>query len=347
MFPDPSEDPWYEVFVSMPLSWVEDSRSSELKLARPLNVTCYRYASEDMIRKILGRTMSIWPNPLYPAVQESLSMKLSTRSSGSRQFYGRDATRILAETPIVGWFISNGSETLNQAILSGDINDAVEAVDPTASGQSDRVPLSNVFMEFSPLDNPDWYRVGDAESDVQQLRALWLVSHDDRFGIYLFAQRVMSRDVEMLAAGPFEYVFDADRAAFWRRDPDKGFAVKVRWDRPADRAFKIALSVLRFLSPVTKADPFPVQHAQREDGTYVMTIPVRGAVARLKRVMEPVSNQHWYLLKDSRTNEAFFPGSEASYLGTLELELAVPWPEADAGYVRSIIPRELKASDGA
>jgi hypothetical protein len=124
--------------------------------------------------------------------------------------------------------------------------------------------------------------------------------------------------------------------------------VKVRWDRLVEEAFRIAVTLLRFLSPVTKADPFPVQHARREDGRYVMTVPVRGAVARLKRVVEPVSNQDWYLLKDWLTNEPFLPGSEASYLGTLELELPVAWPEADAGYVRSIIPpRELTFADGA
>lgn len=246
----------------------------------------------------------------------------------------------------MGWFIRNGSEAWNQAVLSGDIKDAVEVVDPMRSDRSGRVSLGNVFMEFSPLDNPDWYHVGGAESDVQQLRVLWLVSHDNHFGIYLFVQRIMSRDVKMLSAGPFEYVFDADSAVFWRRDPDRGFCVKVGWDRRVDEAFRIALSLLRFLSPVTKADPFPVQHARREDGIYVMRVPVRGAVARLKRVVEPVSNQHWYLMKDWLTNEPFFPGSEASYLGTLELELPVAWPEVDAGYVRSIIPSELKFADG-
>ena len=338
MFPDPSQDPWYDLFTSVPLTWVGDSGGNDLKLARPLAVTCYRYDSKDKLGKILGRTLFVKPTPFYPAVQEGLLIKLSSRSSGSRVFHGKDATRILVETPIVSWFVRDAPETWNEAILSGDMCESVEAIVSCESGPRDRVQLTNVFMEFGPLDNPDWYRVREGEADFQQLRGLWLLSHDDHFGLYLIAQRISSGDVTPLLAGPFEYVFDVARSCFWRRDPNKGFAVKVGWDRAADKAFRIGLSVLRFLSPVAKSDPFPLRQTRREDGMYNMTVPVRGSVARLKRVREPISKQYWYLLKDSRTNEPFFPGSEASCLGTLELELSVPWPEIDADYIRRTIP---------
>jgi hypothetical protein len=36
MFPDPSQDPWYDLFLTIPLTWVVDSGSGRLKLGRPL-----------------------------------------------------------------------------------------------------------------------------------------------------------------------------------------------------------------------------------------------------------------------------------------------------------------------
>jgi hypothetical protein len=131
MFPDPSEDPWYDVFVSMPLTWAVDSTTNNLKLARPLAVTCYRYDAEERTQQICRRAKLIMPNPVYDAaIRENLSIELSTRSSGPRSFGVNDATRIVVETPIVSWFLNSGPEMWNQAILSGDMTDAAQGFDP-------------------------------------------------------------------------------------------------------------------------------------------------------------------------------------------------------------------------
>jgi hypothetical protein len=102
------------------------------------------------------------------------------------------------------------------------------------------------------------------------------------------------------------------------------------------------MTIRRFLSPDAKCDPVPLRYNRREkDGMYLITVPVRRAVARLKPVLEPKTKQPWYVLRDSRTNRPFFPGSELSCLGTLELELPEPWPKADANYVRETIAKGL------
>jgi len=343
LFPDPSEDPWYEVFVSMPLTWLVDSDTNKLKLACPLAVTCYRYGSEDKTQQICGRTKFVTPNPVYGAVQENLSIRLSSESSASPEFWAKDATRILVETPIVSWLLRAGPEMWNQAILSGDMVDAIESFD--SRSQSERVPLTSVFMEFSPLDNTDWRHIGEADSDVQPLRALWLVSRAGRFGLCLFTQRVTVCDANLCyATEPFEYVFEEGSRAFWRRDPDKALFVKAEWSRLRDRAFWIALSMLRFLSPIAKTDPFPLEQRCRGDGTYVMTLPIRRAVARLMRATEANGDRHWYVPRDMVTNAPFFFAPAMPCVDVLQLESSVPWPQVDASNIRRLIAQQCDSA---
>jgi hypothetical protein len=197
-------------------------------------------------------------------------------------------------------------------------------------------------MELSPLDNTDWRHVREADYDVQPLRALWLLSHDDRFGLYLFVQRITVHDAPLLAAGPFEYAFDQGSTAFWRRDPNKALLVKAEWSQLRDRAFWIALSVLRFLSPIAKADPSPLKQQLRDDGTYVMTIPIRRATARLMRVTEPEGSRHWYVLRDAVTNAPFFFATAMPCADVLQLESAVPWPQVDASDIRRMIAERFQ-----
>jgi hypothetical protein len=177
MFPDPSQDPWYDLFLSIPLTWVVAGGKGRLELGRPLPVTCYRYQSNDKTREVLARPKCITPNPVYPVVADDLSMSITSTSSGVRRFHAQDATRILFEAPVLNWLLRVGSEKWNPGILGSDLTDAVEAVNLIDSSLSERVALTNVFMEFSPLENTDWYRIRGTEPDVQSLRALWLVVH--------------------------------------------------------------------------------------------------------------------------------------------------------------------------
>ena len=43
-----------------------------------------------------------------------------------------------------------------------------------------------------------------------------------------------------------------------------------------------------------------------------MTIPIRGAVARLMEVTEANIDRHWYIPQDALTTKPFFPGAVAA-----------------------------------
>lgn len=142
------------------------------------------------------------------------------KPSGTREFRVNEATRILLETPVLNWFLTYDADMWNQAILASDMSERVDALFPT-SGPS-QMPLTNVFIEFSPLENTDWGHLTDrADYDVQPLRAVWLVRDGAHFGFYLFPQQIVARNAKNYGAGPFVYAFDTDSGVFWRQDPGK------------------------------------------------------------------------------------------------------------------------------
>jgi hypothetical protein len=308
---------------------------NSLKLGRPLEVTCYRYDSPKQIDEITDRTKFITPSPVYPVVSKILSGKAA--SMDSCDFHLKDATRILMETPILGWFLTYESGMWNQDVLNGERSEVVEIFDRTACSRSEPVSLTNVFIEFSPLENTDWHRLRQLDSDVQPLRALWLVSQENRFRLHLFPQKVNAQEAPLHAAGPFEYVFDGRSGVFWRRNPGATAHQKANWDTTSDKAFFVALTILRFLSPTVKIDPAPIKQTICDDGTHVITIPIRQASARLMRVMEAKSDRHWYVPRDVQTNEPFFFTSSMACLDVLQFESMVPWPHVDAAKIRRLI----------
>ena len=340
LFPDPSEDPWYSFFLSVPLTWIVEAGSRTLKLSRPLEVASYFYSSKTKIGEISRRTKFISPNPFYPAIEEGLSMNLSR----SREFRLSEATRILFEVPLLHWFLTYSADMWNQAILAGDMSEQVDALPPTSGAA--HVPLTNVFLEFSPLENTDWdHLTGKVDYDIQPLRAVWLVRDGSQFGFYLFPQQVTALQAKNYGAGPFVYAFDQNLSVFSRRDPGKTTLVKADWQIPRDKAFWIALAVLRFLSPIPKCDPSPRERIAQSNGNSLMTIPIRGAVARLMEVTEASSDRYWYVPRDASTTKPFFPGAVTATVEVLQLEVTGSWSQADAAHLRRLLQERFSQSN--
>ncbi len=336
LFPDPSEDPWYRSFLSIPLTWVVDPESRVLKLARPLEIASYFYSSKTKREEITTHHAKfISPNPFYPAAEQSLSMN----PSGSREFRFSEATRILFEAPIIHWFLRYTPDMWNQAILADDMSDEVDAFGHTP--ETPRILLTSVYMEFSPLENTDWGSLtGETDYSVQLLRALWLVRDGSRFGLYIFPQQIAVRGAKGYEAGPFLYTFVLDSGGFLGEG--RGKSIVAQWQNAPDKAFWIALAILRLLSPVLKADPSPCQDSVEENGNRTMMIPIRGAVARLLPVKEARNGRLWFVPRDSSTGAPFFPGSIREHVEIIRLESPVPWPQADAAYIRQMIHERFK-----
>lgn len=328
LFPDPSQDPWYDLFLSVPLAWQAGTDSRSLKLTRPLDVSSYFYSSRAGIDEILHRTKFI---PLVD-IDQTLTMNLS----GSQEFRLGDAARILLEAPVLHWFLTYDADMWNQAILASDLSQSADAV--LATGESSSVAIENVFLEFSPLENTDWsHLTAKAEYDVQSLRAVWLARDGSRSGVCLFAQRITNGEVKTVVAGPYLYNFNEDARFFSRRDPGASEEVCADWRLPHDKAFWVALAVLRFFSPVPKADPSPCQQSLELDGNCLMTIPIRGAIAKLVEVSDVKTGHRCYVPRSVETGQPLFPGAITKTVEVLKLVSTVPWSRADASYIRRLI----------
>jgi hypothetical protein len=201
-------------------------------------------------------------------------------------------------------------------------------------------------MEFSPLENSDWdHLTSTVEYDIQPLRAAWLVRDGSYFGFYLFPQQVTALHAKNYGAGPFIYAFNDNLDVFFRKDPGKTTFVKADWEIPRDKAFWIALAVLRFLSPKPKSDPSPHEQIAQSNGTSLMMIPIRRAAAKLMEVTEADCNRHWYVPRDASTAKPFFPGAVTETVEVLQLEVTGSWSQLDAAYIRRLLDERFTQSE--
>ena len=160
-----------------------------------------------------------------------------------------------------------------------------------------------------------------------------------------FRSRLLPVHAKNYGAGPFVYAFDENLGVFSRRDPGKTTLVKADWQIPRDKAFWIALAVLRFLSPIPKCDPSPRERIAQSNGNSLMTIPIRSAVARLMEVTEANSDRHWYVPRDASTTKPFFPGAVTATVEVLQVEVTGSWSQADAAYLRRLLHERFSQSN--
>jgi hypothetical protein len=68
-----------------------------------------------------------------------------------------------------------------------------------------------------------------------------------------------------------------------------------------------------------------------------ITVPIRQAIAKRKKVIESNGGREWYLMRSFLSDGPFFSGTGNPCLGTLSFESSVPWPQVDPVDVRRLI----------
>jgi len=343
MFPNPSQDKWYERFVSIPFTEQQaDPTRSGLSLARPIEVTLYYYKARDKRDEITRRIKRV--SPTRHVLSDTLTMDLVDEVSAAQiKFRLNEATHILLDAPIMSRLPAADSQMWNQGILGGDMSDSVEAFDVSTETRCGSVSLTNVYFEFSPLEVTGWEQLGKPNGKIEWLGGMWIVRKDAHVAVQLFPRWLGSSiEVQTVTQG-FGYNYCAINGKFWRRAVAKQLWTVVVGDKPVDKAFFTALSVLRFLSPVKKADPFPLEEELRGNGNRQLTIPVREKVATLTRMLDWNSDCQWYVPRDVLSKDGLFLEPTA-YLGTLSLESEVPWSGVDASGIRRDIAEQCGTS---
>ena len=343
MFPDPSQDEWYNRFVSIPLTYQAHPATSGLSLARPIEVKLYRYQGEDKTKEVLRRVKHV--SPTRHDLLNTLTMGLIDEASAHRiEFHLSKATHILLDAPIMNRFLDADPQIWNHGILVGDMSDNVEAFEFSTDKPCGSVSLTNVYFEISPLEITNWVQLHDYKAgEIQVPEAIWIGRNRARFAIELFPRSVTSTRVLTHQRSALYYEYCKTTGKFWTNSLNKELWTPVTGDKQLDKAFFVVLALLRFLSPVKKADPFPLEEKLSSNGSRTMTIPVRSQVARLMRVLDSKRGLHWYVPRDILAKESFSLGHTA-YCGTLSLESAVPWSSVDASGIRRDIAEQSGTS---
>ena len=215
MFPDPSQDEWYKRFVTIPLTCQAHSATEALSLARPIEVTLYRYEAQDKTNEVLRRIRHV--SPTRHDLSDTLTMDLIDEASAQRiKLRLSEATHILLDAPVIGRFPNADSQMWNHGILAGDMSDSVEAFEFSTDVPCGSVSLRNVYFELSPLEIASWVQFNDPETgEIQVPGAIWIGRNGMHFAIELFPRLVTSTKVSTLQFSPLYYDYCATNGKFW------------------------------------------------------------------------------------------------------------------------------------
>ncbi|MFN7995673.1 MAG: FRG domain-containing protein [Bryobacteraceae bacterium] len=314
IFPGPSEDAWYERFLSIPLVRQLDSKTGALVLAQPVPITFYAVTNPEEIE---DRVVTLRP----PFADQGLGGAAVAES-----------VKIVIEAPLLFKTPPAENAAWNHGILAGDLPSTADSVDAATGSVTEATPLTNVLFEFSPLEVSGWWRVEKGPSQWDYLRAAWMVRESGRFIVHLIYHNFPGG---LQVLGPFVVSFMPERGRFCvekGQDPvqlqDVGDFGKLA------KPFYTLLLLLRELSPEIKCAPFPVEMVQHE-GEWEMVLPVRGAAARLVRAADGPGGQTRYVLRTPDLQEPF--AGPSGNLGALRFRCAVPWSQIDADSIRASI----------
>jgi hypothetical protein len=304
MFPDPSLDEWYERFVTIPLTYHAHSATGGLCLARPVDVTLYRYESQEKTNEVLHRIKHV--PPTRHELSDTLNMDVIDKASAHRmEFRLGEATHVLVDAPIMNRFLDADPQIWNHGILAGDMSDSVDVFEFSTNEPCGSALLTNVYFEFSPLEIASWVQLNNPEAgDIQVPGGIWIGRNGTHFVIELFPRIVTSTRVLTVQPSALHYDYCAGSGKFWTDFLKKSVWTPVTGDRQVDKAFFVALATLRFCSPLKKADPFPLEEKLMGNRSRMLTIPVRAQVLRLMRLFDSKRSLYWYIPRDVLSKEA-------------------------------------------
>lgn len=334
LFPVPSQDPWYERLLGIPLVCQLDLATRHIVLERAVPVSIHLPEDPYQVADIARRIITIKPVRLFPtAIREFSAAVARSLPAWATTARLEDATPIMLESPLIFATPPADSVFWNQGLLSGDLADIVDVFDASEDVPVDTVPVTNVFIEFSPLERAGWERVERPGVDMEVLRAVWLVRDGTRAVMYRFSQAWPDGHVSVL--GPLLIAFDPTTAWFGI-ETAHGISDLVSSDafHPVAKPLFLALTLLRELSPVVKASPIPGLVAESEDGWNII-VDVRGTAARLVRARGGRCGDHWYFLWDGEQDEPFT--SPHQRLFAVQITVDTPWSQMDAEEIRRTI----------
>jgi tetratricopeptide (TPR) repeat protein len=339
MFPTPAQDDWYSRFLSLPLVHTTDAKTKKLRLAHPVSIRLYLADHDQALEDADRRIIRISPPLLFPALVDNPRTNFPAVFSDLWNAVRLcDATPIVLESPLMAITPPIEGNYWSHALLTNDMSTAIEALDFETSGSAGQVALTNVFVEFSPLEKSGWERVEQPGWGITWLRSMWIVRNLSQYGIRACFQVFAARESELMFAEPLVVEFDRASKRFRCRAENDSKAWGTVSDFPdVMKAFFVILTILRELSPIMKVSPFPARIAQSKDKEWLMAAFLHEADARLFRVADTRSRT-FHLVRDILSGE---PYSGSSLDRGIFFEPSSSWADIDANSVRKKVVTEL------
>jgi FRG domain len=348
MFPGPQQDNWYKRFLSIPLVPQPDATTEEITMGHPLPLTIYLPDQQKRAREVMRCTNGLLPALMYSSIGDQT---LDLYDPGSQKYvkqHLRDATILILESPLRFFTPPANYDGWNQGLLCSDISDSICAFDASdqRAGWAD---LRNVFVEFSPLDSPELSRPEDSCSGWLKrlvkgqrvpaivLRAVWLVRSGTQLSVSVYYQNLTNNQVTTIQMG--RIALDSStgtiRYGLTPQNPSASQS-QTYWKDLAEfttltKPVFTVLYVLRELSPILKAAPFPEIVTDAGTDNQKMLVRVSKESARLLRVKDSRTSQLLHFVRGLELSESFLPEGRG---GAFEFKVNMPFSKLDPAWIR-------------
>jgi hypothetical protein len=344
IFPGPEVDDWYKRFLSILLVPQPDrSTPPQITMTHPLPITTYLPQQQERAQDVLQCEVGLHDPLIYMTVGNPTLDVYDPASQQSSRFSMNDATVVVVESPLRFILPPAGHEGWNQRLLWSDISDSVPVYDAPNHAVGS-VSLQNVLVEFSPLENPGLSEALRTGSAAELLRAAWLVRNGSGLSVTLFIQSFPAYQI----AGATLHRIVMDRATGTIRY-ESGTGDAVEWkdltemEVFAKPVFTILL-ILREISPLLKAAPFPDLVFGAGTDEQKMMVRISKEAARLLRVLDTRTSRPLHFLRNLGLDEAFV-GPRAQ--GGLKFEVNEPYSKLDAEWIRGTVADNAEAFEAA
>ena len=318
IYPSPAQDAWFARFLSVPMTYSPQPAPPVLRRSIPV-VVYYDRGNESYRKEVHFHDIAIQP-PLIHRIEPELLTPSADHPP---------PTIILIEAPMVFPSAPADSDQWHHGLLWNDVPDHCSEYRFGEERPVGKLPLSNVFFEFSPLEGIGWESAIHHNASIHLTRAVWLRRSGNTLEVAIFLQDAPGGGVQRTSF--LSLFYDPSPGRIMISLPN---GTVTGLDALGDYAKQVivALMLLRNLSAVLKAQPMPTLVA---DGT-TMAVDLARDAARLYRVRPRPPNPDWFVLRDAANPEEPFsyPTRES---GCLIVTSAVPFRDVPLATIREAL----------
>lgn len=325
LFPSPEKDPWYARLLSVPMTYAPKPLPPALRRSIPVTVY-FDEKNRAYTEEVHFRDVALPLPLLHRAFQNFGQPDTGSKSSPTLP----RGVPIILEAPLIFPNPPGDSELWHHGILARDIPDQCPVYDFGSAAPSGEVPLSNVLLEFSLLENTGWDHIVKASEPIRVLRGVWLRREAEGFAVAFIYQDVPGDQPEVVGFFPLRFDPKLAQFAFFHPAGEKP-SVPISGEPVLAKHILIALMLLRELSPVLKAEAVPrlavgLSGDEKGKPSTEYLVAVKRDAAKLFRVAGTPPYGDWFVVRDASNPDEPFTQSDA-VAGSFQLVSDKPFRE--------------------